>query len=219
MSILSLVYCPYGSVSRIGRTSSIYTYLKLEKVKIMNVRIATLGGCLLMLIIAGCSSQTKVDSDLNIKGAPDWVNEGTQMLNDKDGRLFHGVGSAPAMGDASLQRATADDRARAEVAKILSSYLKVASKDYSSSASMGGEQANELSISREIENLTQVNLTGAKIIGRWSDKNTGTIWSVAELDLKRMKETMEKVEAVSPSLRNFLNKESDSIFDRMTGGQ
>ena len=84
-----------------------------------------------VILLTGCSSKTEVDSDLHIKGAPDWVNEGNQMLNDRDGRLFHGIGSAPEMGNLSLQKNTADDRARAELARIFSSYLKVVSNDYS----------------------------------------------------------------------------------------
>jgi len=170
-----------------------------------------------LLLLAGCGSKTVVESDLNIKGAPDWVNEGTQMLNDKDGRLFHGVGQAPAMGDDSLQLATADERARAEVAGVLSSFLKGASKDYSAMASRGGEQANEQAVSRQIDNLTQVNLTGAKIIGRWRDKKTQNVYSIAELDMKRMKETVAQLEEMSPGLRDFLTKEGDTIFDRLAG--
>ncbi len=172
-----------------------------------------------LALIAGCSGKTRVESDLRIKGAPDWVNEGTQMLNDKGGRLFHGVGSAPNMGDESLQMSTADDRARAEIAKVLNSFLKTASSDYSAMALSGGESVNEQSVSRQIENLTQINLTGAKIIGRWRDKRTGNIWSVAELDMKHMKETLEKAEQMSPGLRDFLVGEGDTVFDRITGGK
>lgn len=170
-----------------------------------------------ILLLAGCGSKTVVESDLNLKGAPDWVNEGTQMLNDKDGRLIHGVGQAPAMGDDSLQLSTADERARAEVARVLSSFLKVASKDYSAMASRGGEQASEQSVSRQIDNLTQVNLTGAKIIGRWRDKKSQNVYAIAELDMKRMKETVEQLKEMSPGLRDFLTKESDTIFDRLAG--
>lgn len=168
-------------------------------------------------LLAGCSGKTEVDSDLQIKGAPEWVNEGTQMLNDKDGRLFHGVGQAAAMGDESLQLATADERARAEVARVLSSFLKVASRDYGAMASRGGEQANEQSVSRQIENLTQVNLTGARIIGRWRDKKSDTVYSIAELDMTRMKETVEQLQEMSPGLRGFLTQQSDTIFDRLAG--
>lgn len=168
------------------------------------------------LLFAGCSNKTMVESDLNIDGAPDWVNEGNQMLNDEDGRLFHGIGSAPPMGDHSLQKNTADDRARAEVARIFSSYLTVASKDYSAAATQGGEQVSEQAVSRQIDNLTQINLTGAKIIGRWQDEETGSIWSLAELDLDRVQKTLDKAQTMSPALRDFLAQQSTSIFDRLT---
>ena len=170
-----------------------------------------------VILLTGCSSKTEVESDLHIKGAPDWVNEGNQMLNDRDGRLFHGIGSAPEMGNLSLQKNTADDRARAELARIFSSYLKVVSNDYSASAGAGDEQLGEQAVTRQIENLTQINLTGVKIIGRWRDENTGEIWSLAELDIKHMKKTLDKAMQMSPALREFLAKEGDSIFDRMTG--
>lgn len=169
------------------------------------------------LILAGCSSKTVVESDLNISGAPDWVNEGNQMLSDEDGRLFHGIGSAPSMGDYSLQKNTADDRARAEVARVFSSYISVASKDYSAAAGQGGEQVSEQAISRQIDNMTQINLTGAKIIARWQDENTSSIWSLAELDLERVQQTLDKAQTMSPALREFLSEQGNSIFDRLTG--
>jgi len=172
---------------------------------------------LIVVFLTGCSGKTMVESDLHIKGAPDWVNEGTQMLNDKDGRLFHGVGSAPDMGDESLQKSTADERARAELARILSSYLSVVSNDYSAAASSAGASVNEQNVSREIQNLSQINLTGARIIGRWRDQRTGTIYSIAELDMKRMQETLEHAEQMSPSLHDFLSHESNNIFDRLAG--
>lgn len=177
------------------------------------ISIATL--IISALLFAGCSSKTTVESDLNIDGAPDWVNEGNQMLSDEDGRLFHGIGSAPAMGDFSLQKNTADDRARAEVARVFSSYLTVASKDYSAAASQSGEQVSEQTVTRQIDNLTQINLTGAKIIGRWQDENTGSIWSLAELDLERVQKTLDKAQTMSPALREFLAQQGDSIFDRL----
>jgi len=181
------------------------------------IKIGLILPSLILLFLAGCSGKTMVESDLHIKGAPDWVNEGTQALKDKGGRLFHGVGSAPNMGDESLQKSTADDRARAELARVLSSYLSVASNDYTAAASSAGETVNEQSVSREIQNLSQINLTGSKIIGRWRDKRSGNIYSIAELDMKRMQQTLEKAEQMSPSLRNFLSRESNNIFDRLAG--
>lgn len=168
------------------------------------------------LLLGACAGKTTVKSDLGIRGAPDWVNKGTNILNDKNGRLFHGVGSAPAMGDASLQRSTADDRARAEVARVLSSYMDVVSNDYLASARTGAGSEAEQSVTRQIRNLTNINLTGAKIIGRWADKRTKAVYSIAELDMKHVKSTLQNVKDMNEDLRRYIDSHADNIFDRVT---
>ncbi len=166
------------------------------------------------LTLGACGGKTTVESDLGIKGAPDWVNEGTNILNDKNARLFHGVGSAPSMGDLSLQIATADDRARAEVARVLSSYLDVASNDYLASTQSSAGSEAEQAVSRQVKNLSKVNLTGAKIIGRWTDKRTKTVYSIAELDMKHVKTTLQSVQGMNEDLRRYLDLNADNIFDK-----
>jgi len=171
----------------------------------------------LSLLIFSCSSsKTTVESDLDMGHAPDWVNEGTQYLNNNEGRLFHGVGEAPVMGDASLQKSTADNRARAEVARILSSWLDVASKDYTAASGSGKDTVSQQSVSREISNLTKMNLSGSKIIGRWKDKKTGTIYSIAELDMKYVKTVLETVQDMNKDLRLYIDKHADNTFDQVS---
>lgn len=137
-------------------------------------------------LLAGCAGRTQLESDLKIRGAPDWVNKGTAYVDDKDGRLFHGVGSAGPVGDDALQRAIADDRARAEVARIFSAYLDVASRDYQAAGRSGESRTSEEALSRQINALTKVNLSGAKIIARWLDARTRVVYSIAELDVKHV---------------------------------
>lgn len=167
---------------------------------------------LVLALMVACSEKTTVKSDLGISGAPDWVNEGTNILKDKDGRLFHGVGSVGAMGDASLQVATADDRARAEVARVLFSYLDVVSNDYAASTGATGEA--QQAVSRQVKNLTKVNLAGAKIIGRWRDKKTETVYSLAELDMKHVKTTIGGVQDMNEDLKRYISTNADNIFDK-----
>ena len=168
-----------------------------------------------ILLLAACASKTTVESDLGISGAPDWVNEGTQYLNDKDGRLFHGVGQAPAMGDESLQISTADNRARAEVARILTSYLDVVSNDYTSASGSGDKTINQQAVSQQISNLSKINLSGAKIIGHWKDDKTGTIYSIAELDLSRVNDITAQVKDMNADLKRYIIDNSNNIFDKM----
>jgi hypothetical protein len=165
--------------------------------------------------ISACSSATKVESDLGIKGAPDWVNEGSNIISEKDGRLFHGIGSASPMGDMSLQKSVADERARAAVARVLSSYMDVVSSDYMSSAKAGGANTNEEAVSRQINALTKVNLTGAKVIGNWRDPRTNIIYSIVELDMKQVKSTLAGTQNMNQDLKRYIESSADNIFDRV----
>ena len=177
----------------------------------------TLAGIALLLMLAACGGgKTVVESDLGIAGAPDWVNKGTSVLNDKDGRLFHGVGSSPPMGDDSLQRSTADDRARAEVARILSSYMDVVSNDYSASTGTGADASAEQAVSRQIKAVTKLNLSGSKIIGRWKDTRTNLVYSISELDLKQIKNTVQGVKDMNADLRRYIDRNAENIFDKVS---
>src|SRR3569623_997414 len=175
------------------------------------VRMALVMGALLLL--AACSSKNVVESDLHITGAPDWVNEGTQILKTGDGRLFHGIGSAPPLGDMSLQTSTADERARAELARVLSSYPPVVSNDYVASSAAGDRTAAEQTLSREIENVTRLNLSGARIIGRWRDPKSNTIYSLAELDLKQVKDTTRGVDEINKDIKEIDNNHGETKIE------
>lgn len=164
--------------------------------------------------VIGCSSQTRVESDLGIDG-PDWVNEGSQALDSDEGRLLHGVGSAPLMGDMSLQKATADNRARAEVARILSSYMTIASNDYVTSSGSGKEAMLEQTLSRQIRNFTDINLSGARIIARWRDEEAGTIYSLAELDMSQVEKSLAASREMNDGFKNYVDQHSDNVFEKL----
>ncbi|MDH5445361.1 MAG: LPP20 family lipoprotein [Gammaproteobacteria bacterium] len=173
----------------------------------------------LALLLGACSSKTMVESDLDIAGAPDWVNKGTQFLNDRGGRLFHGVGEAPKVGSNSLQKSTADNRARTEVARIFSSFMDAVSTDYTSAASSGGSGVSEQALSQQIKSVTKVNLSGVKIIARWKDKKTNIIYSLAELDLEKVKGTVNTTKNMNSDLKRYISSNSANIFDKMSTGE
>ena len=180
--------------------------------------IRTFAVASLMLALAACGGgKTVVESDLGIKGAPDWVNKGTQAVNDKDGRLFHGVGASPTLGDDALQRSTADDRARAEVARMLSTYIDAVSNDYSAAAGTGANANADQSVSRQIKAVTKQNLAGSKIIGRWKDSRTNMVYSIAELDFKSVKTTLEGANGMNEDLKRYIGRNGENIFDKVSG--
>lgn len=170
----------------------------------------------LALLFAACSNQTRLDSDLGVSGAPDWVNKGTAFVANDSGRLFHGVGSAGPMGDASLQRSVADDRARAELARIFANYLDIASADYQAAAKAGKDTQIDESVSRQIKSVSQLNLSGARIVARWQDKKTNTLWSIAEVDMKQFKETLSAAREMNADTKRYLTEQGENVFDRVS---
>lgn len=167
-----------------------------------------------LALLAGCSSTSKIESDLGIKGAPDWVNEGTQAVKNKNGRYIYGIGMAPPLGDQSLQTNTADSRARAEVARVVSSYVDAALSDYTASTG----DSNTMSIEQTINSSTQAMLTGSKIKGRWRDKETGNIWSFAEMDMTALDDAVATADKLSASFKEYYSDSSATNFERFTEG-
>lgn len=178
--------------------------------------LSLLAAVLLGATLAACAGgKTKVESDLAIEDAPDWVNEGYQALDNRDGRMVHGVGSAPKMTDFSLQRSTADDRARAEVARVLSTFMDVVANDYIATAGYDDATIDEQAISRQIEAVTRLNMSGTEIIARWRNENDQSIYSLAELDMKRVEQIVRKANVMNEGFQSHLLSKGETLFDQM----
>ncbi|MEE2733104.1 MAG: hypothetical protein VYA55_19955 [Pseudomonadota bacterium] len=169
-----------------------------------------LSALLLVSILAACSSSPTIESDLGISGAPDWVNEGTQAVDNDDGRFVFGVAFAPPLNDESLQTSTADTRARAEVARMVSTYIDHTLDDYAAST---GDTATS-SIQQTLSSSTQTVLNGAKIKGRWKDKNTGNIYSFAEMDMKALDDAISTAGKLSQNFKQYYQQKANANFDR-----
>jgi hypothetical protein len=165
---------------------------------------------LAVALMAACSSSPTIESDMGIKGAPDWVNEGTQAVDNDDGRFVYGVAFAAPLNDESLQTSAADSRARAEVAKMVSTYVDHTLSDYSAST---GDTATS-SIEQNLSSSTQTVLNGAKIKGRWKDKKTGNIYSFAEMDMKALDDAIAAAGKLSQTFKDFYQKNATVNFDR-----
>ncbi len=162
--------------------------------------------CISML--GGCASQRALESDLGLSDAPDWVNMGTQAVDNENGRLLQGVGMADAMNNTSLQRSTADNRARAEIARILSLYVDNTLKDYSSNSA----ESSRESVEQSLTSSTRTALTGARIIARWLDPETGTLYAFAELDMQQVEALLSTSSALSSELKTYLSSQANDSF-------
>jgi hypothetical protein len=184
------------------------------------------------VVVSGCSNNrkpvkpelavvnTSAEEAVAIKGAPEWVNKGSNVLIAKERRLFHGVAATVPMGDLALQKAVADDRARAEVSRILISFLDAISSEYSASLKDGANVANKTvvndqAVSRQLEDASRAILSYTRIIGSWRDPVSNNIWSIAELDMKQVKTAMAGLMSLDADLKKFTETKSEYIFDNI----
>ena len=104
--------------------------------------------------------------------APEWVNKGSGSFKDaQGGQVFYGVGIAQGIRNRALQVTAADDRGRAEIAKIMNSYIVVLTKDYMASTTAGDmtKSSEEQHVSQVLKNFAKFTLNGSTPVDHWKD--------------------------------------------------
>jgi len=179
----------------------------------------------LLVFISSCNTQpvpvasvVEVENRIFIKNAPDWVNNGSAFINAKGERLIHGVGYSLVVGDLAKQKAIADDIARAEVERLLSSFLSELSRKFSIAvkAETSGVQATDTSeviAQSQVQAATKLNTPVARIVKSWRDPRNNAVWSLALLDIKRVKNIAEGQNEGSKDFLRYLEAEADNVFD------
>jgi hypothetical protein len=172
----------------------------------MGTRVIGSGLALLLLVgLAACG------------GPPKWVEKGSGYMNDKDSKAFYGVGSVTGVRNEPLAWDTAENRARAEIAKNFETYTGYLMRDYAASTTAGDFTKNteEQNVERAIKTVTTVTLSGVHPIDRYKDEETNTYYVLTKLSLEEMKNNMEKAKELNAQVREFVRKNADRLFERL----
>ena len=165
-----------------------------------------------IIALAGCSSKYKL-----VPGAPDWVNEGSGAFEVENTMLFYGVGAVSGIASQTLARQTADQRARADIGRQISTFINEIYRDYQTATTTSSSRQSHLEqhIDDTLETLTKVTVRGAKIIDHWRDPETNTIFALARLDLEGVTTTLDQDEQMNPKLRKYITENAEKTFDRL----
>jgi len=155
---------------------------------------------------------------LDKDGNPIWISNGSQSIITDNKRIFQGVGKATLSGDLSKQTNLSDRRAKAEINKLLSSFIKVVSRNYIASGRAQESGFDHFQASQHIATITQYNTPSVKVIAHWQDNKNNTVYSIAELDLGAVKSTL-KPESINNGFISYFNVEGNNIFDRFASTQ
>lgn len=150
-------------------------------------------------------------------GPPKWVKQGSGAFNDKDSKAFYGVGSVTGVRNEPLAWDTAENRARAEIAKTFETYTGYLMRDYAASTTAGDFTRNteEQNVERAIKTVTTTTLSGVRPIERYKDEKTTTYYVLTKLNLEEMKDNLEKAKELNAEVRDYVRKNADKLFDRL----
>ena len=125
-------------------------------------------------------------------------------------RVFYGVGKAKGIKNEALLKATADNRARADIFKIIDRYSSIFAKDYITAMKNRKRPA-----SFKATTFRSTLLLRAKIVDRWRDQKDGTQFSLCEFDLSAFNNALEEYNDLDQRVKDYFRKNSERLHHRL----
>jgi hypothetical protein len=186
----------------------------------MNLSALLFAGALAAL--SGCAPKAVVQQQpiAPQPQAPEWVNKGSGAFKDGgSGAVFYGVGMASGIRNRALAVSAADDRARAEIAKIMNTYVAVLGKSYMASTTAGdmSKSSEEQHVQQTLKTFAKFTLNGTQIVDHYKDPSDGTMFSLCKLDLAGVKKSLEDAKDLDGKVRDYVRTNAEKAFDEMQG--
>ncbi len=150
-------------------------------------------------------------------GAPDWVSEGSGILNTEDEQVLYGVGSVVGVRNEPLAWETAENRARAELAKSVKAYTAYLMRDYVTSTGTGDilQSTEAQNIERAVKTLTTVTLRDVRPVGRYKDEERVAYYVLVKMSLKETQDMLEQADELDPPVRDFARDHGERVFKEL----
>ena len=186
--------------------------------------LAALAACASTLGLAGFGGCATAPTVQTVTGAqaPAWVASGSRASgdggeDDGDGAVFMGVGAASGVNNHALARRVADQRARAEIARMLDTYVTAMMEDYSATTTARDFSATseEQNVSDAIRSFTSRRLHGVEIVDHFTDPGDGTVYALAHVDLARFAGALAQAEQLDNAMRDYVQRNAREAFDRL----
>ena len=167
------------------------------------ITVMLLGGVLATLIMSACES------------TPKWVKTGT--YTGQDSKAFYGIGEVMGVRNEPLAWDAAENRARAQMVKVLSAYTAYLMRDYAGSTAAGDIKttAEEQHIEVATKTFAAATLNGVRPADRYKDEKKGIYYVVVKMDLEDVKDMLTQSKELNGQMRDFVRKNADRAFERL----
>lgn len=149
--------------------------------------------------------------------APTWIERGSGAFNDGGVEVFYGVGSASGGESRSQTEQIANLRARADIAAQLDPYVLKLYHAYQAAilARTGKPAPPEQYPELTLGTISEVAVHGVRIVGTWRDPKTGTVYSLAKLEVAEIKASLPQMSGVDPALLQYIRGNAGEVFKTM----
>ena len=177
----------------------------------------------LLVLFGACTTIPQIPEPpkaLSAYNPPAWVLVGGGAFTDDKGKAFYGVGSATGIKNFSLQRQVADDRARADLAKVFDYYVETLTKDYQAHTTAGSfdTSTEEQNSEAAVKVVVSQTLRGVTIIDHFEVIERQELLSLARLDYDAFKRNVvqaEEFKRLPPQVREDIKERADKLHEEM----
>jgi len=166
-----------------------------------------------LLLLAACGGKDIKPAEPQM---PNWCMKSSGIEIDKErGRMVTGIGAVSGIKSPAMARANADGQARAEIAKIFSSYTENLLKQYQRSTSAEGQVSEEQDFMQATRIFSKMNVVGAVIEDRYFDQKSDTFYSKAVISFDQFNELINSNNELSDKLKQFVRDNAASAFEEL----
>jgi hypothetical protein len=149
------------------------------------------------------------------ESTPTWVKTGS--YTGPQAKAFYSMGEVMGIRNEPLAWDAAENRARAQMVKILSTYTAYLMRDYAAStvASDFQKTAEEQHIEEATKTFAAATLNGVRPVDRYKDEKKGIYYVVVKMELDDVKAMLMQSTDLNNQMRDFVRKNADRAFERL----
>ncbi len=146
---------------------------------------------------------------------PLWIAQGPMAFPADLGKAFYGTGVASNIGNPSLLRESADNRAIAELGKTFEVYTSSLMNDYMASTTSNEKAVEEQHVETVKKTVVKQTLNGVMIVDRCQDRQSGVFYSLARLDMAKFKDAITRKAELTERMKGYVRDNADKLLEKL----
>lgn len=147
-----------------------------------------------------------------------WIPKGSGAFIVDTNRIFHGIGGATSSSNPILLRASADNRSRDELSKVLTQFTTFVLETYWNKG--GGRDSSDVGnfevLNEAFLAVVQNILSSSRIAGHWQDPKSGEFYALCQLTLAELKAAIANDTRLDRRSRDYFLENAESLYDQFS---